>query len=311
MPQYVSLQEIMDQARQRADQVNSVFVAEAELILAVNASAKKLHDLLVSAYGDEYFFETFTDNFTVDQANYPVPANLYKLVGIDIETGTGSNRFFTVDRYTNKERNRDVTFSYTGLLLEYRLRGGNIVFAPAPKDTRQFKINYTPTARKLIKQTFVPADVNAGTDTLTLTAHGLLNDAPIQFSSDGTLPAGLSSNVVYFASAVTADTLQVSASIGGAALDITDTGAAESTHTLLSAFDGINGYEDYMVVDVARKMLDKEESDSRPFIAEKERIIFELEQISKHRDSGEPEQMTDVDPFTLVSDFPLRWPPPL
>lgn len=309
MPQYASLQEMMDQSRQRADQVNSGFVADAELILAVNASARKLHDLLVSAYGDEYFFETFTDNFTANIAGYPVPANFYKLAGVDFETGVGTGKFTTVDKYTNKERNRDIVFSYRGSVLEYRLRGGNLVFAPVPKDTRSYKINYTPTARKLIKQALATADVVIATDRITVTAHGLLADAPVQFTTDATLPTPLFVDTVYFAIIVDVNTIQIAATLGGTAIDITVQGTGP--HTIGSAFDGINGYEDYIVVDVARKMLDKEESDSRHLVLEKQQIISELEQISRNRDSGEPERITDVDPFSTIGDIPLRYPPPL
>jgi len=314
MPQYASLQDIMDQSRQRADQVNSTFVAEEELILAVNASAKKLHDLLVSAYGDEYFFDDFSGNFTVDLAEYPVPANFYKLLGVDFETGPGTGKFTVVDRYQNRQRNRDVVYTYTGIyaytgtLLEYRLRGGNLVFAPPPTDTRLYKINYTPTARKLIKQTLVAADIIFASDQITVTAHGLLADAPVQFTTKGTLPAPLAADTVYFAIIVNVNTIQVAATAGGTAIDLTDAGS--DGHTIMSAFDGINGYEDFIVVDVARKMLDKEESDSRHLVAEKVRIIGELEQISRNRDTGEPEKITDVDPFGSIL-FPLRFPPTL
>ena len=80
MPLFASLQDIMDQSRQKADQVNSGFVRENELILAVNASAKELHDLLVSAYGEEYYYQTFQGNFVVNDPSYPLPANFFKLV---------------------------------------------------------------------------------------------------------------------------------------------------------------------------------------------------------------------------------------
>lgn len=299
----------MDQSRQRADQVNSVFVKENELILAVNASAKELHDLLVSAYGEEYYYDTFQSNFTVDETSYPLPANFFKLAGVDIETGIGAAKFWPVDKFSNRHRNRDVAFAYTGLLIKYRLRGGNLIFAPAPRDARAYKIHYTPTARKLIKQSFVEADVIFASDQIILTAHGLLAGAPIQFTTTSALPTPLLTNTVYYVLVVDANTIQVALTEGGAAIILTDDGTGP--HTALSAFDGINGWENYIVVDVARKMLDKEESDSRHLTAEKKEILGKLEQLARNRDSGEPEQVTDVDPLGLSDEVPLRHPLPL
>jgi len=309
MSLFASLQDIMDQSRQRADQVNSVFVEEVELILAVNASAKELHDLLVTAYGEEYYYETVQSNFTVDDPSYPLPANFFKLAGVDIETGSGTAKFWPVDKFSNRHRNRDVVFAYTGLLLKYRLRGGSLIFAPPPRDGRAFKIHYTPTARKLIKQSFEEADVIFASDRITLTAHGLLAGAPIQFTTTTTLPSPLVTNTVNYVLVVDANTIQVALTEGGAAIVLTDAGTG--THTALSAFDGINGWENYIVVDVARKMLDKEESDSRHLSAEKQEIIGKLEQLARNRDSGEPEQITDVDPLGLSDEVPLRHPLPL
>lgn len=57
-------------------------------------------------------------------------------------------------------------------------------------------------------------------DTITSTAHGYANGQKIVFQS-GYAPAGLTANTTYFVVGQTANTFQVAATSGGAAIDIT------------------------------------------------------------------------------------------
>lgn len=79
--------------------------------------------------------------------------------------------------------------------------------------------------------TFDSTGVNTGTDTITTsTAHALLNDDKVVFTSSTTLPAGLSAGVTYYIINKTSTTFKVSSSLGGSAVDITDGGTG--THTV-------------------------------------------------------------------------------
>jgi len=81
---------------------------------------------------------------------------------------------------------------------------------------------------------FIPAGVSAGNDTITEVEHGLLEDDVVQFTTTVTLPAGLSlaTNYHVIDTGLTADVFSVSASQGGAVIDITDTGSGIHTATL-------------------------------------------------------------------------------
>lgn len=73
---------------------------------------------------------------------------------------------------------------------------------------------------------------NAATDEFTATAHGFVVDQVVRFTTTGTLPAGLSLNTDYYIVTVpTADTFEVSATEGGAPVDITDAGTGTHTAT--------------------------------------------------------------------------------
>ncbi|MCP4899737.1 MAG: hypothetical protein GY906_22455 [bacterium] len=72
--------------------------------------------------------------------------------------------------------------------------------------------------------------VDAGTDVISSTGHGQNNDDRVQFRTTATLPDPLVQGTSYWVINATANTLQVSTSQGGAAVDITDTGVG--THYL-------------------------------------------------------------------------------
>jgi hypothetical protein len=64
----------------------------------------------------------------------------------------------------------------------------------------------------------------AATDLLTKAAHGLANGTCVCFTTATTLPAGLALATTYYVINATLDTFQVSATYGGAAVNITDAG---------------------------------------------------------------------------------------
>jgi hypothetical protein len=87
--------------------------------------------------------------------------------------------------------------------------------------------------------------VDPSTDTFRSPAHGYANTQKIVFYN-GTMPGGLTEGTIYFVVSAATDTFQVSATSGGAAIDITsagssgvllsniteDTYAAQGSHTL-------------------------------------------------------------------------------
>lgn len=58
--------------------------------------------------------------------------------------------------------------------------------------------------------------------------------------------------------------------------------------------DGVNGWEEYIVIDAAIKMLAKEESSTTGLEREKAAMTRRIEAMAQNRDSGEPESITDT-----------------
>lgn len=73
--------------------------------------------------------------------------------------------------------------------------------------------------------TFAPGAVNAGTDTITIPAHGFSNGEKVRFTSSGTLPASLSADVDYWISNPAANTFQLATILNGTIIDLTTAGA--------------------------------------------------------------------------------------
>jgi len=80
--------------------------------------------------------------------------------------------------------------------------------------------------------TFSPSDVDIVEDQINVLYHGLVEGQTVEFTSSGTLPAGLTAGVIYYVINVADDYFQVSLTEGGNAVDITTQGTG--THTATS-----------------------------------------------------------------------------
>jgi hypothetical protein len=69
---------------------------------------------------------------------------------------------------------------------------------------------------------------------------------------------------------------------------------ATAITTTAQTIDGVNGWEEYVVVDAARKMLIKEESDPSPLLMELAEIKQRITEMAAGRDSGSPQTIADV-----------------
>lgn len=108
----MTLAQLQLAVRQRADIVNSQFVSDDELTSYINQSYFELYDLIVSRYGDNYYVQTpyqFTTNGT--DAQFPLPTDFYKLLGVDLSLTNQSNTFVTLKPFEFAERNNGAWIS--------------------------------------------------------------------------------------------------------------------------------------------------------------------------------------------------------
>lgn len=145
----MTLAELRIAVRQRADQVNSQFVTDLELTSYINQSAFELYDLLVQKFGNDYFvgspYEFVTEGGT---AMYPLPADFFKLLGVDLLIGANDQGWVTLKPFEFADRNRYTlpnfqTFvGYTNT--RYRLQGDNLWFTPEPQGGQTIRLWYVP-----------------------------------------------------------------------------------------------------------------------------------------------------------------------
>lgn len=218
----VTLASLKTQARQRADMENSSFVSDSELLALINNSYAELYDILVQAYGSNYFALETTLTMDQNTQKYALPSDFYKLLGVDLlidgTYGLATARYVTLDPFEFQERNRFSnivvsTVAGTYPNYRYRLMGQYLRFiAPQTGDT--IVVHYVPRVTLLV------------------------NDS---------------------------DTV-----------------------------DGVNGFEEYIIIDAAIKMAIKEESDVSALMAQKQGIMNRIKMMSAQRDVGRAPKVSDV-----------------
>ena len=211
----ITLAELKEQARQRADMENSEFVSDSELTSYINASLAELHDLLIAAYNEDYVMEEYQFAST-SALTYDLPADFYKLRGVDLRIN--NDDWATVKRFNFNRRNEDKSGYAWNLLgipyMEYRLSGSKIRFNRTPSASTTFRIFYYPKATKLVNDT--------------------------------------------------------------------------------DEYDDVNGFAEYVVVDAAIKMMQKEESNVQVLLGQKAMLKARIEAMAQNRDANEPESVTDI-----------------
>jgi len=212
----ITLAELKEQSRLRANQENSNFVSDSELTQYINSSIAELHDILVQSYGSDYFLNEMDFATTTGQDAYDLPTDFYKVRGVDVKILDG--KFHTIEQFNFAERRLyQFNNSWNDLYLpgvKYRVMGNKIKFIPSPDSNYDIKLWYIPVATKLVDDTDELVDLNQ--------------------------------------------------------------------------------YSEYVVVDAAIKMLNKEESDVSVLMQQKAELKRRIEEASNNRDAGDPETVADV-----------------
>jgi hypothetical protein len=154
----ITLAQLKSQSRDRADMGNSQFVTDSELTNYINSSIAELHDLLISAYDNDYYVTEYTFNTVAGTSKYNLPADFYKIRGIDsLISGT---QWENLQPFNFNERNSKLEFDYNSNNIRYRLVGSQIMFNPAPTGVYSMKLWYIPVAVKLSSDSDTLADLN-------------------------------------------------------------------------------------------------------------------------------------------------------
>ena len=213
----VTLASLKEQILQQANMEETQLIGDAELVGYINSSIAELHDILVQVYNGDYFQKDYSFTTVTNQDKYDLPADFYKLVGVDYVLGP--RQIVVLNRFNFRDRFKDETFAFYSFQgfrtnIRYRLEKDSIRFNTVPDAGKSMRLWYIPCATKLV------------------------NDS--------------------------------------------------------DTYDGINGYEEYVINDCVIKCLIKEESDVSVQMARKQAFIFRIQSAADNRDTAAPEVITDV-----------------
>lgn len=147
----MTLLALRDAAKDRADMANSRLVRDARWTAYINAAKDELYDLLVSAYGEDYFTTSSTISLVSGTSSYSLPSDFYKLRGVDYKIDTLNYAPLKKFEFSNRNRYNYGTYFWRSRCLTYRYRiiGNKIHFTPEPNENNDIRIWYIPLSPNL------------------------------------------------------------------------------------------------------------------------------------------------------------------
>lgn len=297
----VTLSDLIDQVRNESDQNNSQFVTDLEVSTYISNSYKELYDMLIGAYGEDIHVAqraSFVTNgnqdmyplpdgiltFTNDNGNPFVAAPFYKLLGLDYQLSPNNPQgFVTLKTFPFSERNRFAVpnfASFWGLTnLRYRLLDNFLWLTPIPQAGQPLRLYYIPRPVNLVSQIIATSTI--GSDTISVTDI-LTPQVGMQFFGPG-----VSDNTTI--TAVGSNTITISSPM----LESTTNGVFKM-FAYTTQIDGISGWEEYVVVDAAIKIMGKEESETSALMIRKNDLKKRIQDIAANRDPGTAARTADV-----------------
>ncbi len=147
------------EAQQRSDFINDPFISTQEWNTYISQSWKELIDLLVEAYGSNYYVKE-PYSYTTDGSSlaYPLPSDFYKLLLVEVALNPGDpNSWVTLRKYEFIQKNLwnypNVYTFYGVTNLRYRLMGTDLTLVPIASAGQTVRIWYVPRPSQLVSDT--------------------------------------------------------------------------------------------------------------------------------------------------------------
>ena len=304
----LAVQQIALAVRQRADlsgQQNAFggnaggFIIDPELLTDINSSVAMVWDKLVEKFPENYAYG-YDGNpsgigyiFPIQQGTYQynLPFDFYKEKGVDLSLDASLQNWSTMRPYTLRDRNLfsyplQTTLAYAGW---QNMRWNINTRQPGQLPQISFlpKQGPLPGTVRLLYATAAPIlcyPLPAARANSTAYAANALIYVPV------TLETGLTVNQVYCAiNGGTSASSAPSFPVPGVVEDGNILWAYQGPQSLFTAtLDGINGYEDLVILDAAIKTGVKEETDVSAMMAQKAEWMERIDYAAANRNSGDP-----------------------
>jgi hypothetical protein len=289
----VAVQQLALQVRQRADlsgQQNAFGsnsggnITDTEMLAMLNASYAELWDILTEKFGENYSFNTYNLPIAQGTYDYQLPFDFFKLLGVDLALDNTLQNWSQIKPYTLKDRNLfsyplQPYLAYPGWQnIRYMVQGQIIDFQPKlgpfPGNVRVWYIPACPT---------LCASLPVAWASSTATAQNALVYASVTVN-------GETQNFVFLA--LNSGTTGGSAPSWNVPGTTSDNGIFWAAQAPLSLYattaDGVDGWEDYIVLDSAIKSLAKQQRPADVFEAQKQALMARINRAAKDRIAGDP-----------------------
>lgn len=258
----VSLGALRIQAQQRSDMQNNPAISTQEWNAYISQSYKELYDILVGAYGNDYYVKT-PFQFTINGSNlYPLPSDHYKLLGVDLQYSASPTGWVTLKRFEFIDRNK-ASYLNTAITVSSTAQ---MWYIPEPTN-----LLFMPTV-----------SITSGSTMVTTTDTSILS-AGMSITGDN-IPQG--ATVV----SITNGTAFV---ISAAAL-ATQPIVTVQVWTDAVTVDGIAGWEEYVVIDAAIKAQIKQDNPIDGLVMQKASMLKRIEAMAEGRDAGQAVHVSDA-----------------
>lgn len=258
----ISLGAMRLQAKQKADMENNPAISTSEWNVMISNSYKELYDLLVAAYGNDYYVAS-PYQFTVGNAQlYSLPSDFYKLLGVDLQYSSSPSGWITLKRFEFIDRNKASYLNQTALISGL----AQAWYVPEPTN-----LIFMPTCATTIGSTTVTtgdtSDLSAG---MSVVGDGIAARVTISSITNAT------SFVISSAATATQPVVTL------------------SLWTDAATIDGISGWEEYILVDAAIKSGIKQEDSVTDLRAQKKDMYDRITALAEGRDAGQACHVSDA-----------------
>ena len=336
---FTTLASVTFQAQGRADQLTNQFSApntpfpEGAPFLSpqewnanIQQAYYEVYGILVTSYGENYYIESY--QFVTDGTNYqyPLPYDFFKFLGVEIQMAPpGNTQNVTLNPFNF--RNRNDFGPYPGISSAgpmapyYRLNGNTIWFKPAPSQGLNMQLWYVPRASTLAESgTFTFNGSLIGT-TITLngvtftmsTASDTTNATNFATAINNNLSLGpifsASANGAVVTVAIKNINQPASMVVTGANTSIISGGVpailSSPSTNWTNTLDGVDGWENYVIVRAAQMSLSKEESIDSWNVLNQELMGIKqrIEDAATNRNAADPATVTITGQGTARGGF--------
>lgn len=321
--------DLRTEVRLRADMANSDFVSDWEVDRAVSQSWAQLYEQMCSS-GEDYYLKyvdiTATSGgfYDFDPLNNSVSGqkatDVYQVRGVDAVYS--DNCTVNLPRFNWEERN--IYAATPALTPYYPITAYRVMQNPVTQRDAIQLIPDNSNGISYLRVWYYPSAKPVGyTATVTNGGSGFTNGTYYEVPVNGGSGAGMTATVVIAGGAITSVVITDYTSgytVPSWAFGFTPNsiyagfpaGYQTSVGTItVDSLDGRNGWEEWVVVDAAIKLLSKEESDTSQLERESARLWARIMAALQNRDAGQGKRVTDVSynsgmwPFS--AGFPRRY----